>query len=218
MRAAATLPTGEERLMGPDEMIVSKTDLKGVISYANQAFCRLAAMSEEDLIGKPHNIIRHPDMPRCVFKLLWDTLAAREEVFAYVLNLAADGAHYWVFAHVTPTYDRGGQVIGYHSNRRCPDRQAVTTVTGSLRETARRGAPPQQFSRRAGGLQPDARRTAQRTGTQLRRVPLEGNPMKPPSRRLGGRAGRDGDELRTALRAIADGANSAASGELETPD
>jgi PAS domain S-box-containing protein len=130
MRAAPVRPTGEERLLAADEMIVSKTDLKGVISYANQAFCRLAALPEEELIGQPHNIIRHPDMPRCVFKLLWDTLAAREEVFAYVLNLAADGAHYWVFAHVTPTYDRSGQVIGYHSNRRCPDRRPIATVTG----------------------------------------------------------------------------------------
>ena len=141
MRAPTIQPTGEERLLGPDEMIVSKTDLKGVITYANPAFCRLAAMSEDELIGKPHNIIRHPDMPRCVFKLLWDTLAAREEVFAYVLNLAADGAHYWVFAHVTPTYDQSGTVIGYHSNRRSPNRQAVTTVTGlyaQLREQEHR--------------------------------------------------------------------------------
>jgi PAS domain S-box-containing protein len=143
MRAATVQATGEERLMSPDEMIVSKTDPKGVITYANQAFCRLAAMPEEDLMGQPHNIIRHPEMPRCVFKLLWDTPAAREEVFAYVLNLAADGAHYWVFTHVTPTYDRSGQVIGYHSNRRCPDRQAVTTVTGlyqQLRNEERRHA------------------------------------------------------------------------------
>jgi PAS domain S-box-containing protein len=123
-------PTGHERLLGNDELIVSKTDPKGVITYANEVFCRMAAMSEDELIGQPHNIIRHPDMPRCVFKLLWDTLEAREEVFAYVVNLAADGAHYWVLAHVTPTFDREGQVIGYHSNRRAPDPQAVQTVTG----------------------------------------------------------------------------------------
>jgi PAS domain S-box-containing protein len=129
MRAAVTVPTGEERLLGPDEMIVSKTDVKGVITYANEVFCKFAAMPEEELVGQPHNIIRHPDMPRCVFKLLWDTLAARTEVFAYVINLAADGVHYWVLAHVTPTYDRSGEVIGYHSNRRCPDRQAVNTMS-----------------------------------------------------------------------------------------
>jgi PAS domain S-box-containing protein len=130
VRATTVRPTGEERLLRPDELIVSKTDVKGVITYANEVFCTMAAMSEEELIGQPHNIIRHPDMPRCVFKLLWDTLEAREEVFAYVINLAADGVHYWVLAHVTPTYDRDGAVIGYHSNRRCPDRQAIETITG----------------------------------------------------------------------------------------
>ena len=130
MRATTVRPTGEERLLGADQLIVSKTDVKGVITYANEVFCQMAAMSEDELIGQPHNIIRHPDMPRCVFKLLWDTLAAREEVFAYVVNLAADGAHYWVLAHVTPTFDRAGDVIGYHSNRRCPDRSAVSTVSG----------------------------------------------------------------------------------------
>ncbi len=130
MRATTVRPTGVERLLGADQLIVSKTDVKGVITYANEVFCEMAAMSEDELIGQPHNIIRHPDMPRCVFKLLWDTLAAREEVFAYVVNLAADGAHYWVLAHVTPTYDRQGQVIGYHSNRRAPARQAVETITG----------------------------------------------------------------------------------------
>lgn len=130
MRATDVRPTGEERLLGGEELIVSKTDVKGVITYANEVFCRMAAMTEEDLIGRPHNVIRHPDMPRCVFKLLWDTLEAREEVFAYVVNLAADGCHYWVLAHVTPTYDRSGQVTGYHSNRRAPHREAVRTITG----------------------------------------------------------------------------------------
>jgi len=145
VRATAVRPTGVERVLGPDQLIVSKTDVKGVITYANEVFCAMAAMPEEDLIGQPHNIIRHPDMPRVVFKLLWDTLAAREEVFAYVVNLAADGRHYWVLAHVTPTYDRAGQVIGYHSNRRCPDPRAIEAVTGvyaALCEAERRHDRP----------------------------------------------------------------------------
>lgn len=149
MRAAVVTPTGTERLLGADELIVSKTDPKGVITYANDTFCRMAAMDEAELIGQPHNIIRHPDMPRCVFKLLWDTLGIGEEVFAYVMNLAADGAHYWVLAHVTPTYDRDGAIIGYHSNRRCPDRQAIEAVTpvyAALR------AEEQRHSRPAEGL------------------------------------------------------------------
>ncbi|MEU4619112.1 PAS domain-containing protein [Actinoplanes sp. NPDC023801] len=107
---------------------MSKTDPRGVITYANDVFLRVSALTEEQALGHPHNLIRHPDMPRAVFKLLWDTLEKRREIFAYVLNLAADGAHYWVFAHITPSSDRSGRLLGYHSNRRSPARPAVTAI------------------------------------------------------------------------------------------
>lgn len=121
-------PTGVEHMLGEEELIVSKTDLRGRITYANDVFIRMAAYPAEELIGAPHSIIRHPDMPRCVFKLLWDTIAAKQEIFAYVVNLAGDGSHYWVFAHVTPTFDEGGNVISYHSNRRKPEPTAVERI------------------------------------------------------------------------------------------
>ena len=117
--------TGRERTFGEEEIIVSKTDLKGKITYANEVFCRVAMFSETELLGKPHNLIRHPDMPRCVFKVLWDTIQAGQEIFAYVVNRARNGDHYWVLAHVTPTFDNQNRIIGYHSNRRCPDRRAI---------------------------------------------------------------------------------------------
>ena len=125
MRATAIRPTGVERRFGADEIIVSKTDTRGVITYANDVFLRVAVYDEADIVGKPHNIIRHPDMPRAVFKLLWDTIAAGDEMFAYVLNLASDGAHYWVFAHITPTFSPSGKIVGYHSNRRLPAPKAI---------------------------------------------------------------------------------------------
>jgi PAS domain S-box-containing protein len=118
-------PTGRERALSDSELIVSKTDLKGVITYANTVFSRIAALPEEDALGAPHSIIRHPDMPRCVFQLLWDTIASGQEIFAYVNNLARDGDNYWVFAHVTPTFDHEGRIVAYHSNRRRPERSAV---------------------------------------------------------------------------------------------
>ena len=121
-------PTGEERTFPADELIVSKTDLRGVITYANDVFLRVGAYSLDEVIGQPHNLIRHPDMPRAVFKLLWDTLAARRELFAYINNLAADGANYWVLAHVTPSYGPDGSVVGYHSNRRRPSPRALQRV------------------------------------------------------------------------------------------
>lgn len=113
-------PTGREISFGEDEIIVSKTDLRGVITYANHVFLRVAGYTEGEILGEPHNLIRHPDMPRCVFRLLWDTIKADQEIFAYVLNLAKNGDGYWVFAHVTPSYDSAGTKVGYHSNRRVP--------------------------------------------------------------------------------------------------
>ena len=116
-------------------VIVSKTDLKGRITYANRTFMRLAGYGERELIGAPHSIIRHPDMPRCVFQLLWDTLQSGKEIFAYVVNLAANGDHYWVFAHVTPSRDATGEIVGYHSNRRVPDRRIVEDAIMPLYRT-----------------------------------------------------------------------------------
>ena len=128
MRTTRIAPTGVERTFADHEIIVTKTDLKGVITYANDVFLRLSAFPEDQVVGQPHNIIRHPDMPRAVFKLLWDTLGQGEEIFAYVVNLAGDGAAYWVLAHVTPSRDGNGRVIGYHSSRRRPDRPAVEAI------------------------------------------------------------------------------------------
>jgi hypothetical protein len=79
-------------------------------------------------MGAPHSLIRHPDMPRCIFKLLWDTIQAKKELFAYVQNMASDGDHYWVFAHVTPTLDAQQNIVGYHSNRRKPDVAQVAKI------------------------------------------------------------------------------------------
>ncbi len=122
-------PTGKAAHFDEHEIIVSKTDLRGHITYANDVFQRVSGYHEEELIGQPHNLIRHPDMPGCVFKLLWDTLRNGHEIFAYVLNLAKDGSHYWVFAHVTPSFNAAGSPVGYHSNRRVPYADALPKVT-----------------------------------------------------------------------------------------
>lgn len=132
--ARAVRPTGVERSFGRDEVIVTKTDLRGRISYANDVFCRVSAIEEADLLGRPHSIIRHPEMPKAVFQLLWDTLKSRRELFAYVVNLAGDGAHYWVLAHVTPSIGPGGDVVGYHSNRRLPDPRAIREIEPLYRQ------------------------------------------------------------------------------------
>jgi len=120
----------------PDELrfdenlfIVSKTDLKGNITYANDLFIEVSGYSEKELIGTPHNILRHKDMPRAVFKLLWDKIQKGEEIFAYVKNRAKSGKSYWVHAYVTPIYDiKNNQIVGYHSVRRSPNPKGIAVI------------------------------------------------------------------------------------------
>lgn len=142
--------TGEERFFGEDDIIVSKTDLKGRITYANKVFIDVAGYTEAELLGQPHSIIRHPDMPRCVFKLLWDTIEAGKEIFAYVVNRCKNGDHYWVYAHVTPSFDPSGNIISYHSNRRVPDRRIVDEAIVPLYQKLK--AEEERFASRKDGL------------------------------------------------------------------
>ena len=129
----AIKPTGNEIFFHEDEIIVSKTDTAGRITYANEVFVKISGYSEEELIGQPHSILRHPAMPRCVFKLMWDIIGAGNEIFAYVNNLAKNGDNYWVFAHVTPTFDEQGKIISYHSSRRRPRQEAVRKIADIYR-------------------------------------------------------------------------------------
>ncbi|HPQ26419.1 MAG TPA: PAS domain-containing protein, partial [Gammaproteobacteria bacterium] len=92
---------------------------------ANRIFMEFAGYRESELLGVQHNIVRHPDMPRAVFKLMWETLQAGQEFFGYVKNMASDGSFYWTFANVTPTRDERGTTIGYYSVRRRPKQDAV---------------------------------------------------------------------------------------------
>ena len=126
-------PTSVEKVMREDDFIVSKTDLTGRITYGNRIFIEFSGYTEKELIGTQHNIIRHPDMPRGVFKFLWDTIQAKDECFAYVKNMAKDGSYYWVFANITPNFDKSGNVTGYFSVRRKPSPEAVKTVSGLYR-------------------------------------------------------------------------------------
>lgn len=127
------VPTQKEVHFSKDEMIVSKTDLKGRITYANKIFMRVADFSEEQLIDEQHNIIRHPDMPRGAFYGLWQALQQGEEFFAFVKNMTACGDHYWVFADVRPDY-QDGKVVGYFSVRRPITTTMRTTMEGIYRE------------------------------------------------------------------------------------
>ncbi len=114
--------------MADNDFIVSKTDPTGKITYCNKIFMDMAEYSEDELLGKPHSIVRHPDMPKAVFKYLWETIAKKEEVFAYVVNKTKKGNHYWVFTNVTASLDEDGNIIGYYSVRRRPNPEALNTI------------------------------------------------------------------------------------------
>jgi len=105
-------------------LIVSSTDSSGVITHVNQSFIDMSGFSKDELVGQPHYILRHPDMPPAAFKDLWDTVQAGNRWQGYVKNLRKDGAYYWVYATVIANI-RNGEVKGYTSVRRKPSRKRV---------------------------------------------------------------------------------------------
>ncbi|VAW21890.1 putative sensor (PAS) domain for methyl-accepting chemotaxis sensory transducer [hydrothermal vent metagenome] len=121
-------PEGKEILMEEDDLIVSKTDKKGWITYCNRTCAEIAEYEQSELVGVPHSIFRSRAMPRSVFKLLWERISEGHEIFAYVVNKSKNDNHYWVFAHVTPSRDENGNITGYHSNRRKPFDEALSAI------------------------------------------------------------------------------------------
>ncbi|ATE59711.1 PAS domain-containing protein [Thauera sinica] len=130
-------PTSIEVPLGGDDWIVSKTDLTGRITYVNRAFMRVSNYRESELLGEQHNIVRHPDMPRGIYRLLWETLKQEREFFGLAKNLTSDGHYYWVFANITADVDAAGQTVGYVSVRRQAPAAAVRAVVPLYAEMLR---------------------------------------------------------------------------------
>ena len=114
-------------------LIVSRTDLEGILTHANDAFVELSGWERDDLIGKPHHILRHPDMPKAAFKDLWDTVEAGKKWHGYVKNLRKDGSYYWVYATAVPNI-RQGKIAGYTSVRRKPSRTRIEALIPVYRD------------------------------------------------------------------------------------
>ena len=98
--------------------IISRTDLNGIITFANKAFCTLSGYDKDELIGKPHSIIRHPDMPKAAFKEMWDTIKSNQKWHGFIKNLRKDGKYYWTEAFIEPFFDENGNKIGYIAARK----------------------------------------------------------------------------------------------------
>ncbi|MDD2448807.1 MAG: PAS domain-containing protein [Sulfurimonas sp.] len=116
------------RELKEDDFIVSKTDLKGRITYTNKIFIEMSEYRESELLGKPHNILRHPDMPKAIFKHLWETITQKKELFAFIVNKTKESNAYWVYANVTASLDEKGNIIGYYSVRRKPNPKALEVI------------------------------------------------------------------------------------------
>ncbi len=121
--------TNKEKVLSENDFVVSKTDTKGYITYCNRIFVEMAGWSRFELIGANHNIIRHPDMPKIAFKILWDLIQNKKEFFGFVKNLRKDGGFYWVLAYITPDLDLNGNIIGYTSFRKKPSGKGVETMS-----------------------------------------------------------------------------------------
>ncbi len=117
-----------EKHLNCDDLIISKTDKEGVIKYANDTMLRITDSKIEDLVGHPHNISRHPDMPKTVFKMMWQTLEKGKDFHGFVKNLTKDGSFYWTYAFITPDLSKNGNLDGYHSERRAPNPKAIIEI------------------------------------------------------------------------------------------
>ena len=115
--------------LDPKRYIVSETDAKGKITYCNDYFMEVSGYNEDELIGKAHNIIRHPDMPKVIFKLLWETISAGKNINALVKNLAKDGRYYWIFTEFEIRKDTDtGNIIGYHAARKSISKHVIEII------------------------------------------------------------------------------------------
>lgn len=122
-------PINEEIKVDPKRYIVSKTDKRGVIEYGNDYFVEISGYSEKELIGQPHSIIRHPDMPRVIFKLMWERILSGQNIFAIVKNLAKDGRYYWVVTEFEAKRDKlSNEIIAFTAFRKAASEKAVKAV------------------------------------------------------------------------------------------
>ena len=122
-------PTELEKEVSSIDLIVSKSDEKGNITYVNPIFMKISGYTQGELYDKPHAILRHPDMPKVIFKYLWDTLKEGNDVVAYVKNLCKDGSYYWVLATVRTAKNPDGSFRNYMSTRKCITENAKETIS-----------------------------------------------------------------------------------------
>ena len=128
--------TNVETILPDNQFIYSRTDLKGVITEANQAFCDVSGYTREEMVGQPHNMVRHPDMPEAAFKDMWADLKIGRPWRGIVKNRRKDGGFYWVVANASPVRENG-QIVGYQSVRSRPSREEIEAATAAYEKINR---------------------------------------------------------------------------------
>ena len=115
-------------------VMITETDTAGIITYANRKFREMTGYTKEELIGSPHNINRHPDMPSAAFEDLWNTIKRGEYWEGYVKNMRKDGKYYWVVVWIKPKFDDKGNITGYIAGRKVPDKKMVERMEQQYKE------------------------------------------------------------------------------------
>ncbi len=115
----------DEEVQFDGRSLISETDLKGVITYVNRKFTEMTGYTREEATGQPHNMLRHPDMPKAAFEGMWKVIKEGKIWDGYVKNLRKDGRYYWVIVHIVPKKDEDGNIIGYIASRKVADRSQI---------------------------------------------------------------------------------------------
>ena len=118
----------DKEVLFPGGVMITETDPKGFITYANRRFCNMTGYSRRELVGAPHSLIRHPDMPKEIFASMWDTIKKGQIWRGYVKNIRKDGCYYWVLVYIQPKYDEENRVVGYIAGRKVARRDQVARM------------------------------------------------------------------------------------------
>ena len=126
-RIFKTIPSDEE-VFCKDVVMISETDTEGIITYTNRQFREITGFSKEELIGSPHNITRHPDMPKGVYKAMWKIISAKKVWRGYIKNMRKDGKFYWSLCYIQPKLDDNGEITGFIASRKIAFRETIKEV------------------------------------------------------------------------------------------
>lgn len=124
----------DQEVLFDGRSLISETDTKGIITFVNRKFTEMTLYSKEDAIGKPHSILRHPDMPKAAFEGMWKIIKEGKTWEGYVKNLRKDGKYYWVIVNIVAKLDENGEIIGYIASRKTPDRIRLQTIISQYKK------------------------------------------------------------------------------------